>query len=194
MSNSEKLPETFRRQYLRAPLFSDVLYEDDFHVLKAKSLNISEGGVLIEQLPHVPEINLMPLMLAIVQTPQFSGMTRERLMAIRKEDLDRIPIRLKCRIVRSFEAQSQVDMIFTSFIGCQFVSLPDNTQELIAKYVEVFAKNVVYLLGLFEGNVRGSENVHLIRHLADLLGYPADQKISILRQKVLHSYQSLESL
>ena len=38
------------------------------------------------------------------------------------------------------------------------------------------------------------EDVNEIRNCARFLGYDHNEKLSILRQKVLHDYQSLESL
>lgn len=183
-----------RRKHLRAPLKSDILYEMDGDVLKAHCLNVSEGGILIDQLPCVPEVKVMPIMFAMNLLPNFQGMGRERIMALRKSDLDQVVLRARTKIVRSFDGLSGVDKVFSTHIGCQFVNLEENAQESIKNYVAVFAKNIVYLLTLFESGQNSQEQTHVLRHVGDFLGYDTSIKISQLRQKVLHDYQSLEGL
>lgn len=180
----------FRREYLRSPLVADVLFVADGHVHKARTVNISEGGVLLEALPMVPEINAMPLMLPLIQFPSFSRMSHDFLKSMKVEQFERAVIRSKARLVRSFEGHSAVDKIFVPKIGCEFVASKEDAQKIIADYVAMSAKNIVFLLGLFER----SANVDLTRNVAKVLGYDSEQKLILLRQKILHDYQSLESL
>lgn len=180
----------FRREYLRSPLVADVLFVADGHVHKARTVNISEGGVLLEALPMVPEINAMPLMLPLVQFPAFSRLSHELLKTMRPEQFEKVVIRSKARLVRSFEGHSAVDKVFVPKVGCEFVASKNEVKKIIADYVAMSAKNIVFLLGLFER----SANVELTRNVAKTLGYDSEQKLILLRQKVLHDYQSLESL
>ena len=71
----------FRRAHLRAPLNSILLYEDDGHVFKAGTINISEGGVLLENLPRIPEINAMPLMINLLFLPELSRQRMDQLLS-----------------------------------------------------------------------------------------------------------------
>ena len=183
----------FQRRHLRAPLFTEFLYEDDGHVLKAIINNISEGGVLLEALPHVPEINLMPLMIEIPNYPIFANYGKDKLLTIKRETIESEILRVRAKMVRSFEAQSAVDLIFVPKIGCEFVTPSLEFTESIKFYVSTFSKNMIYLLNLFESSST-KHQVDVIRHVADFLGYRKDEKISLLRQKVLHDYQSLESI
>jgi hypothetical protein len=183
----------FQRRHLRAPLFTEFLYEDDGHVLKARINNISEGGVLLEALPHVPEINLMPLMIEIPNYPIFANYGKDKLLTIKRETIESEILRVRAKMVRSFEAQSAVDLIFVPKIGCEFVTPSLEFTESIKFYVSTFSKNMIYLLNLFESSST-KHQVDVIRHVADFLGYRKDEKISLLRQKVLHDYQSLESI
>ena len=184
--------KNFRRVHLRAPLFTEILYEDNGDVLKGSVNNISEGGVLLENLPHVPEINLMPLLIDIPEFPIFSQIAKEKFFNLKTENLEREVIRVRAKIVRTFEAESAVDAIFVPKIGCEFVKPSSEIQESINHYVEVFAKNMVYLLSLFENG--NKKDIDTIRHIAGFLGYKPQEKLVILRQKVLHDYQSLDSL
>ncbi len=184
----------FRRAHLRAPLNSTLLYEDDGHVFKAATLNISEGGVLIENLPRIPEINAMPLMLDLLFLPEFSRQRMDQLLSKSMSDFERKIFRTKARMVRSFDVKDEVDQIFITRIGCEFVKPPKDSLDLIREYVTRFAKNTIYLLSLFESHGNRPEQIYFLRHISGLLGYASQQPLAILRQKVLHDYQSLESL
>ncbi len=185
-----------KRLHLRAPLDSDVLYEDGDYAFKAHTLNISEGGVLLTRLPHVPDIRAIPLMLGLPQFPVLSTLTIQKVMELDKEKLPRQMIRLRARMVRQMENMTAVDKIFVTLIGCEFVGNTEETIDSIRRYVECYAKNTIYLLTLFEskGNRGGGDQLQLVRHVAELMGYDSTQKIALLRQKILHDYQSLESL
>ncbi len=184
----------FKRKHLRSPLKTIALFQSDCYVFRAQSLNISEGGVLLENLPSVPEINAIPLMLCLPQFPEFHSVSPARLKSLEIEEFDSNIIRVKARTVRQFEGMSEVDQIFVTRIGCEFVLASDSAKQSIKNYVSTFAKNTIFLLNLFESHANDEERILLIRHIAKLLGYDESQKLSILRQKVLHDYQSLESL
>lgn len=184
------MTKVFQRKHLRSPLAAHVLYVAEGHVHRARTVNISEGGVLLESLPIVPEIKALPLMIPLVQFPSFSSLSHEHLKQMKVEHFDRKVIRTKARLVRSFEGHSAVDKVFMQKIGCEFVSRTQEVQSDISDYVRMSARNIVFLLGLFEK----SAQVEITRNVAGLLGYDSQQKLALLRQKVLHDYQSLESL
>lgn len=186
--------QRLKRSHLRAPLKSTCLYEDDSHVFKGHCQNISEGGILLSELPHVPEVNKLPLMIDLPRFPNFQELALTKLMTLNAKSFERDIIRANCKIVRTFEGKSDVEKIFVAHIGCQFVSRDDEATKKITAYVEIFAKNTIYLLGLFEQLTKNEQNIEVIRSVARCLGYQKDEKLSLLRQKVLHDYQSLESL
>ena len=188
------MDKEFKRAHLRAPLITDALYILDEFVLKANLLNISEGGILVDNLPRVPEIAAIPLMFPLIDYPEFSQLHADILLALNIQQLEKRVIRTKARIVRSFEGQSDVDKIFITKIGCQFVVCSDEDRELISQYVSRYGKNLIYYLGLFEGRGQKSGNLDVLRKVADLLGYDSTMQIGMLRLKALHDYQSLESL
>jgi hypothetical protein len=121
-------------------------------------------------------------------------MTIDQLRSINLEDLPRTILKTKARKVRSFEGQSNVDKVFVNFIGCEFYNPAPDFRAAIKEYVEVFAKNTVYLLSLFESLGNRSEQLEMLRLVSQLLGYDSSMKIPLLRAKVLHDYQSLEGL
>ena len=183
-----------QRKFIRAPLKSACLYVDEGHVFKARVLNISEGGILLSDLPHIPEINSLPLAIDLLQFPRMQNFSLDQIKALQIDDLPRIIIKTKARMVRTFDGLRPVDRIFVNFIGCDFFNPTAEFKTTIFEYVETFAKNTVYLLSLFESLGNRSEQLELLRSVAHLLGYDRQMKIPLLRAKVLHDYQSLGSL
>ena len=49
---------------------NEVLYECDDFAHRCYSVNISEGGMLLENLPIVPEIAAIPLMVSLPRYPE----------------------------------------------------------------------------------------------------------------------------
>lgn len=191
---SNKNDPRLQRKFLRAPLKSVCLYVDGEHVFKARVLNISEGGILLSDLPHIPEINSLPLAIDLVQFPRLQTLTLEQLKVLNTEEFPRSIMKIKGRMVRTFEGQSNVDRIFVNFIGCEFFNPTPELKMAVFQYVETFAKNTVYLLSLFESLGNRVEQLELLRTVAHILGYDRRMKIPLLRAKVLHDYQSSESL
>lgn len=188
------MAQQFRRAFLRAPLQSTLLYQDDGHVLKARTLNISEGGVLLENLPRIPEVNAMPLMLSLLFLPELSRERMDQLLSKSSSEYERKIIRTKARMVRSFDVKDEVEQVFLTRIGCEFVKPSSEAITAIKEYVARFAKNTIYLLSLFENHGNRPEQIYFLRHISGLLGYASSLPLPKLRQKVLHDYQSLESL
>lgn len=186
--------KSFRRAHLRAPLNTGVLYVDGDYVYRCGVDNISEGGILLTEIPHIPEINAIPLMLCLPRFPEFSTCSHESLIASSVKDFPMDIVRVRAKMVRQFDKKAELDAIFTKNVGCQFILPNETTKELIASYVRVMAKNTIFLLGLFEQKTKNEHNLKLIRKVSGLLGHREDEKLSLLRLKVLHDYQSLESL
>jgi hypothetical protein len=170
------------------------LYVDGEYVFKAKTNNISEGGILLSELPHFPDINALPMMFTLIDYPKFQMVSYDDLKKMRVEDFPRKVLKVKGRLVRTFEGESTVDKLFKKFIGCEFYSSTDEFREAIKIYVAAYAKNVVYLLSLFESLGNKADQLEALRNVAHFLGYDRNMKIPLLRAKVLHEYQSLESL
>lgn len=191
---AKKNDPRLQRKHLRAPLRSICLYVDGEHVFKARVLNISEGGILLSDLPHIPEINSLPFAIDLPQFPRLQGMSIEQLKVLNIDEFPRTILKTKGRMVRSFEGQSTVDKVFVNFIGCEFYNPSTEFKMGVFQYVETFARNTVYLLSLFESLGNRTEQLEILRAVAHILGYDRRMKIPLLRAKVLHDYQSLESL
>ena len=95
-------------------------------------------------------------------------------------------------MVRKFDQQSSLETLFDKNIGCQFYEITPLSIDRIKNYVSNCGQNIIYILGLFESSSK-KKNMLLIEHLAKVLGYECDS-VPLLRAKMLHVYQSLESL
>lgn len=182
------------RKFLRAPLKSTCLYIDGEYVFKARTINISQNGILLFELPHVPEDQNVSLALNISRMPRLQNLMLDQLKGLKEDEFERIIFKIKAKMMRTFEGQSNVDKIFINYIGLEFCNQDDERSKVIADYIEVFSKNTVYLLSLFESLGNRTEQLELLRTVAFILGYDRRMKIPLLRAKVLHGYQSLESL
>jgi len=183
-----------QRKYLRAPLKSDCLYVDGEYVFRSKILNISEGGILLSDLPHIPEINSLPVAIDLIQFPRLQTFGLDELKLLKTSEFPRMIIKTKAIMVRTFEGHTNVDKVFVNYIGCRFYNPETDFKVEVFKYVENFAKNTIYLLSLFESLSNRADQLELLRTVANLLGYDRRIKIPLLRAKVLHDYQSLESI
>jgi hypothetical protein len=180
---------------LRAPLRKEFLYEDEGFALKGRIKNISEGGILLSEISKIPEINRLPVLVPILHYPEFSQLGDQKILTM--QDDHRFPmtvLRMRARIVRSFKGQTDAEKVFVDNIGCEFVNPTADDISLVRDYVSIFARNVIYMLNLFENSGRSKEQAEIIRKLAKLFGYGMWERMPILRQKLLHDYQSLESL
>jgi hypothetical protein len=190
-----KTKRDYQRLYLRAPYNEPVLYVDGDFVFKARSLNISEGGLLLDQVPHFPESNDdVPLMISLRQMPLFKNFTLDRLKLYSPEMTENIVVRLKSSMVRKFGIESKAEQAFTSRVGLRFTDVPHQAEMAIKEYVKVFSSNLIYLQVLIDSLNTDEQNIEKARLLASILGYDRDQKISILFKKVQHDYQSLQWL
>jgi hypothetical protein len=183
----------FKRKHLRAPLKSMALYNSDGHLLQARIVNISEGGVLFANLPHFPEQTEFYALLELISYPTFSRLSYDRIFQLNKEGFERNILKAKCRIVRTFQGVSSVDKLFINNIGIQFIELAGKEQALISDYVEVYKRNIIYFMNLFE-NSQSEIKLRLIRKLAYLFRYEENIPLNHLRSEIIHEYQSLESL
>ena len=85
-------------------------------------------------------------MFPLIDYPELSLLHPDVLFGLEGPQLDKRVIRMKARIVRSFEGFSDVDRIFVTKIGCEFVNPQPLETQLISKYVSRYARNLIYFL------------------------------------------------
>lgn len=185
----------YQRKHLRAPFKDPVLYVDDNFVFKASTLNISEGGMLLDQIPHFPENeDEVPIMISLPQFPYFKNFSLEKLHNFSADIFPKKVVRVKAQMVRKIGIKSKVDEVFTSRIGLRFTEVSAQAQKQISDYVNVFASNLIYLQMLIDSMHASEKNLEKIRVLSEILNYPVDMKIAQLYKQVQHDYKSLQWL
>jgi hypothetical protein len=185
---------SYQRKHLRAPYREPALYVAEDFVFKAHTMNISEGGMLLDQIPHFPEGSEVPLMLSLPQYPYFKNFNLSKLEGFNHDLFPKKVVRLKCRVVRKMGIKSKVDEVFMSRIGVQFTEITPQVQKQIADYVNVFSSNLIYLQVLIDSLHADSQNLAKIRALSSILSYDVEMKIAQLRKDVMHDYKSLQWL
>lgn len=182
------------RVHLRAPVNDELLYLCDGIVMKGLCTNISEGGVLLSQLGRVPKSPNISIILPLIQYPEFSKLSPQKISSIERSAFDIEIIRAQISVVRSYEGKTEVEKILMKNIGAKFTTLAEKDLYLIQSFVQTFSRNIIFLLTQFQNMGTKSTNIPYIRKLASLLGYDGSLKFPVLRQQVLHDYQSIESL
>ena len=185
----------YQRTFLRAPYKEPILYVDDNFVFKASTLNLSEGGLLLDQVPHFPEESEdVPIIISLPQFPYLKNYTLDKLQSFSEDIFPKKVIRLKCKMVRKVGIKSKVDEVFTSQIGLEFTDVDPLGQKVIQEYVNVFASNIIYLQVLIDSLHADKKNLEKIRLLSNILNYDSNMKIAKLHKKVQHDYKSLQWL
>lgn len=185
----------YQRKHLRAPYKEPVLFVDDNFVFKASTLNISEGGMLLDQIPHFPENEEeVPIMLSLPQFPYFKNFSLEKLQNFSADIFPKKVVRLKAQMVRRIGMESKIDEVFVSRIGLRFTDVDAFAQKNISDYVNVFASNLIYLQMLIDSIHASEKNIQKVRVLSEILNYPVDMKVAQLYKEVQHDYKSLQWL
>lgn len=184
----------YNRSHLRAPYRSTVLFEDDNFAFKANTLNISEGGMLFDMLPHFPDSDNVAVLLALPQLPYFKNSSIGKMKDFSQEIFPKKVIRIKGKMVRREGATTSVDQVFMSKIGIKFTHIEPQAQKTISDYLNIFVSNIVHLQALLD-NVNSDETaLQKVKVLSKILGYEVDLKIALLRKQVTHDYRSLQWL
>lgn len=186
--------KNYQRKHLRAPFKESVLYADGDYVQKASTLNISEGGLLVDQLPSFPERDEVSMLLSIPQLPSLKNFTLLKMQTFSKELFGRNVVRVRARMVRREQLSQNLDNIFRSRFGLQFTHILPHDQKKIEDYVITFASNLVYLQTLIDSFNTDEETKVRARTLAGILGYKEVDRIAHLRATVTQDYKSLQWL
>ncbi len=188
------MSKNYQRKYLRAPFRDSILYADGDYVLRGTTLNISAGGLLIDELPSFPEKDEVPLMLSLPQLPVLKNFSIIKMQTYSTELLARKVIRARAQLVRREELSQSLDNIFRTKFGLQFTLVNEIDQKHIEDYVMTFASNLIFLQTLIDSFNSDEETKIKTRLLAGILGYKDTERISHLRATVSHDYKSLQWL
>ncbi len=186
--------KNYQRKYLRAPFKESMLYADSGYVFKATCLNISEGGLLVNEMPSFPDRDDVSIMISLPQLPTFKNFSVLKMQTFSNELFSRKVLRAKARLVRREQLSQNLDNIFRSRFGLEFTKISDHEQKLIDDYVMNFSSNLVYLQTLIDSFNTDEDTRKRTRLMASLLGYEDVEKIAQLRATVSTDYKSLQWL
>ncbi len=184
----------YQRKHLRAPYKESMLYADGPYVLRAQTLNLSEGGILLNQLPSFPETSRIPVMFSVPEIPALRNYNLLKLQVSPKDLFKRTVVRVKAELVRRDELSQNLDNIFRSRFGLKFVEVEPAALRLIGEYVENYTANLTYLQTLIDSYETDEETRTRTRTLAAVLGYPPALGPGELLSQVLKDYKSLQWL
>lgn len=184
--------KNYQRKHLRAPFRDTVLYADGDYVLKGRALNLSEGGVYMDEMPSFPEEDEVAIMFSLPQLPSLKNFSILKMQTFSKDLFEQKVIRARAVLARRDKLSQSIDNIFRSRFGLQFVKILELDQHYIENYVETFAANLIYLQTLIDSFNTDEETKLRARMLAQILGYKETEKISHLRAAVTLDYKSLQ--
>ncbi len=184
----------YQRRYLRAPHKGKLIYLDGKHVYTAEVLNISEDGMLVENIPNFPEMDDLPLMVSLPQYPLMKSMSIDELIQFRPDTLSKTIFRARGRIVRKGELARDISNLFKAKVGMQFMRILAHDKKVIEEYVSTFGINLIHLQTLIDSYNFDEDARIRTRVVAKLLGYKEETKMSQLRIMVSSDYQSLQWL
>lgn len=188
------IKKNYQRRHLRAPFKESILYADGPYVLKAKTLNISEGGILLDELPSFPSTDEVNLLVSLPQLPSLKNFSLLKMQTFSKELFSRHVIRVRAHMVRREELSQDLENIFRSRIGLEFTVINQQERKYIEEYVSTFSSNLIYLQTLIDSFNTDEETRVRTRTLAKILGYQDTDRIAHLRSLVTHDYKSLQWL
>ncbi len=186
--------KAYQRRHLRAPFRESILYADGPYVFHAHTLNISEGGLLLDQIPKFPDAEDVPIMMGIPKLPSLKNFTLMKMQTFSKELFPKQIIRVKAKLVRREELSQNLDNIFRSKFGLEFIRISSVDQKLIEDFISTFSGNLIYLQTLIDSFNTDEETKVRVRALANIMGYNETEKIAQLRSQVMNDYRSLQWL
>jgi hypothetical protein len=157
-------------------------------------MNISEGGLLLDEMPSFPDQDDVPLLISIPQLPSLKNFSLLKMQTFSKEIFNAHVVRAKAKMVRREQLSQNLDNLFKARFGLEFIRISDTDQKLIEEYVTTFSSNIIYLQTLIDSFNTDDETKVRVRTLAKILGYGNSEKIAQLRSDVTHDYKSLQWL
>jgi hypothetical protein len=184
----------YRRSHLRAPHKLNVLHNSPEGILTAKTLNISEGGILLDEVKSFFETREEnSLVIPLAQYPVFKNFEIDKLKNFDMEIFPKKIIRAKGRLVRKFHIRPVKGRI-ASKMAIQFTSIYAHSQKDIDEYVQTFLKNSVHMISLLDMANADDYSREKVVIMARILGYNKRNSLAALRAEIHHDYQSLQWL
>lgn len=184
--------KSYQRRHLRAPFKETILYTDGINLLKGRATNISEGGMLIGELPAIPNTDLITLIISLPHIESLKNLNLLQLKTFNSEIFKADVFSVQARMVRREELAGDVSSIFRTRFGLEFTEIKEKHRRKIERYVSNFSANLITLQTLIDLYNYDEETKKRTRALARILGYDEDEKIATLRAQITHDYRSLQ--
>jgi PilZ domain len=185
------MKKSYQRRHLRAPFKESVLFADDGYVFKGRALNISEGGLLLDEVPAIPGSDELAMLISLPQLPYFKNFNLLRMQTHSLDLFGKNVVRVKARMARREEFSKDLSNIFKMKVGLEFTSVRPAELKLIEEYVSVFSSNLIYLQTLIDSFNTDEDTRSRARALGKILGYQEIERIAQLRAHVTHDYKSM---
>lgn len=184
--------KSYQRRHLRAPFKEMILYSDGVNLLRGKATNISEGGMLIGELPSIPSKDIITIIISLPHVESLKNLSLLQLKTFNSEIFRTDTFSVKARMVRREELSQDVSSIFQTRFGMEFTEIKEKHRKKIETYVSNFSANLITLQTLIDLYNYDEETKKRARALARILGYDEDEKVSTLRALITHDYRSLQ--
>ncbi len=184
----------YQRRHLRAPYREDILFADGPYVLKARAMNISEGGLLLSEIPSIPGNDEVPVIFALSKLPVLKNFSLLKLQTFTHEIFSRQVIRAMVRIVRREQLATNLESIFKVRVGLEFVRVSEQDARCLEEFVANFTANLIFLQTLIDSFNTDDETRQKARTMARIMGYGETDRIAELRATVTADYKGLQWL
>ncbi len=154
-------------------------------VYKANAANISENGLLLSEVGFSPRKKELQVLISLPVFPLFKEFDFANLQSLAHQRFHPKTIRFRAGIVRKEESSS-------TLLGLNILDIKERDQQVIAQYIEMFSRNLTYLLTLLDNLNTNPENLEKVRTISGFLGYSKHLKISFLREIVESDFFSLQ--
>lgn len=181
------------RLHKRAPYLSEVIVCDGRECFHCQGVNISEGGMLVEDIPSLDENGDLRIIFSVEELPDFSILLDETTGLISPTAVKRkkIYFRAQGRFARISEERSSLDLLFKTFVGIQYTVIDKNAPELILKYVEMMENNILYLITLIQKRDLDVKILPKIKQGLMHLKMDPHQNLELAHKKLIRDYQGL---
>lgn len=185
----------YQRKYLRAPFRDEVLFSDEGFVFKGKGLNISQGGILLEHIGHIPVEGQNHFLVYLPEFPLFKNYSLAKILSFNRENFLGDLVRFSAEMVRKDHGlESCEEGVFRTRIAFEFTNIAKMNLIKLSKYIDTYSSNLIFLQLLLDSVSSDKDNLMKLRKVSSYLGYAPEEKLAILRKQIERDYKSLQWL
>ena len=188
------MSKNYQRKHLRAPYWQHILFVDEGHVHKGKGLNISQGGLLLHEIGHLPKGGEVQFLIYLPEFPLFKNYNLEKVQSFNPDNFIGQTIRFSAKHITRGEKISETEGVFMSKIAFEINQISKVDSMKLSRYVDNLSSNLIHLQVLLDNLNSDETNLLRLRKIASYFGHSFDEKISVLKHDIEHDYKSLQWL